>query len=198
MTTVRKGQAPGQMSRDAFHAHFQRSFFDPAFDAEGEAIARLEAIAWDAYAKGRKAPRTEKAGPGFADPEYQLSVEWRQTRDALIAAEARQKDPTTPSRVLLIIGASRNDGTCPGEISKSFRLANAAEEIFRASGIEVDRLDLSLLTPITAARFTRAKPASRPPCRSAIGLAAAIPTTRSARRTIGWRKSIGTGFRRMA
>jgi len=134
------------MSRQAFAAHFQRSFFDPAFDGEREAIARLEAIAWDGYSQGRKAPRTAKAGAGFSDPDYQLSIEWRGTRDALLAAEARQKDPATPSRVLLIIGADRNDGSCPGEISKSFRLANAADEIFRADGVTIDRLDLSLLT----------------------------------------------------
>jgi len=145
MTTVRKGKAPGPMPRDVFRSHFQRSFFDPAFDAERDAIARLEEIAWDAYVQGRKAPVTEKAGAGFSDPDYDLSVEWRQTRDALIAAETRQKNPNTPSRVLLICGSDRNDGTCPGEMSKSFRLANAADEIFRASGLEVDRLDLSLL-----------------------------------------------------
>src|SRR5258706_3715090 len=145
MTTVRKGQAPGPMPREIFRAHFQRSFYDPAFDAERDAIARLEAIAWDAYEQVRKAPVTAKAGPGFADPDYDLSVEWRATRDALMAAEACQKNPQTPSRVLLICGSDRNDGTCPGEISKSFRLANAAGEIFRANGLEVDRLDLSLL-----------------------------------------------------
>jgi multimeric flavodoxin WrbA len=134
------------MSRDAFHAHFRRSFFDPAFDCEIDAIARLEEIAWNAYCKGRKAPRAQKAGAGFADPDYDLSIEWHETRDALIVAEARQKDSTAPSRVLLIIGSARNDGTCPGEISKSFRLANAAEEIFGAAGLNVDRLDLSLLS----------------------------------------------------
>jgi multimeric flavodoxin WrbA len=63
----------------------------------------------------------------------------------LIAA-ARLKDANAPSRVLLIIGSARNDGTCPGEISKSFRLANAAEEILRGAGLDVDRLDLSLLS----------------------------------------------------
>ena len=145
MITVRKGQAPGQMSRDVFHAHFQRSFFDSAFDGEREAIARLEEIAWDGYAHSRKAPMTAKAGPGFADPDYDLSVEWRATRDALVAAEARQRDPNTVSRVLMIIGSARNDGTCPGEVSKTFRLANAADEIFHGQGVEVDRLDLSLL-----------------------------------------------------
>ena len=134
------------MSRAAFHAHFQRAFFDPAYDGERDALARIEEIAWQAFAEGRKAPRTEKAGTGFADPDYDLSVEWRATRDALMAAEARQKHADTPPRVLLIIGAARNDGTCPGEISKSFRLANAAEEIFREKRLDVDRLDLSLLS----------------------------------------------------
>jgi multimeric flavodoxin WrbA len=146
MTTVRKGQAPGPMPRDVFRAHFQRSFYDPAFDAERDAIARLEDIAWDAYVQNRKAPITAKAGPGFSDPDFDLSTEWRNTSEALIAAEARQKNPATPSRVLLICASDRNDGTCPGEMSKSFRLAGAADEIFRANGLDVDRLDLSLLS----------------------------------------------------
>jgi multimeric flavodoxin WrbA len=145
MTTVRKGQASFPMPRADFHAHYQRLFFDPAFDAEREAIARLEEIAWHAYLKERKAPRKSKAGPGFVDPSYQLSDEWRKTHDALAAAEKRQKNPATKSRVLLICAASRNDGTCPGEISKTFRLVNAADEIFRSAAIDIDRLDLSLL-----------------------------------------------------
>ena len=47
------------------------------------------------------------------------SVEWKTARDRLLAAEARQKDPATPSRILLINGSARNDGTCPGEVSKT-------------------------------------------------------------------------------
>ena len=53
-----------------------RSFMDPAFQAEAEAISRVEAIAWDAYQEGRKAPVTRKAGRGYSDPDYELSVEW--------------------------------------------------------------------------------------------------------------------------
>jgi multimeric flavodoxin WrbA len=151
------------MSRDAFHAHFERSFFDPAFDPERDCIARLEEIAWEAYCQGRKAPRTQKAGSGFADPDYDLSSEWRATRDCLIAAEAKQKDAATDSRVLLIIGSARNDGTCPGEVSKTFRLANAAEEIFRAAQLEVDRLDLSLLSSDYGRRIY--------PCKSCVATA---------------------------
>ncbi len=146
MTTVRKGQAPPQLTRDQFRERFESSYYDPAFDAERDAIGRLQVIAWEAYSEGRKAPCTKKAGPGFADPDYDLSIEWRETRDRLKAAESLQKDPASPSRVLLIVGADRNDGTCPGEVSKSFRLAGFARKSLAGSGIEVDLLDLSLLT----------------------------------------------------
>jgi multimeric flavodoxin WrbA len=146
MTDVRKGQAPPQLDRDAFRERFEAAFVDPAFAPEQAAIARLETIAWHAYRDKRKAPLTQAAGPGFADPDYKLSDEWRETRDRIRAAETRQADATTRSRVLVVIGAARNDGTCPGEISKTFRLAKCAIEILEASGLEADVLDLSLLT----------------------------------------------------
>ncbi len=145
MVKVRTGQAPDKMSRAEFSAHFQRSYYDPLFDREREAIARLEEIAWQAYCDGRKAPKTSKAGPGFADPNYDLSDEWRANHEALQRAAIRQKDISAPSRALLICAASRNDGTCPGEMSKSYRLVKEAEKIFHEARVEVDLLDLSHL-----------------------------------------------------
>lgn len=47
MTQVRKGQAPEQLSREAFGERFRESFHDPAFRTESAAIERLEAIAWE-------------------------------------------------------------------------------------------------------------------------------------------------------
>jgi hypothetical protein len=79
MPDVRKGQAPPDLDRDAFRDRFNASFRDPAFAVEQDAIARLETIAWHAYRDGRKAPLTHAAGPGFADPGYKLSDEWRAT-----------------------------------------------------------------------------------------------------------------------
>ena len=145
MTKPRTGQAPPQLDRDTFHLRFMRSFDDPAFDAARDEIARIEDIAWNNYTQSHKAPYTQKAGPEFADPDYDLSVEWRAARDRLLAAEARQKDPNTPSRVLLICSSSRNDGSCPGEISKTFRLTQIAQQELQAAQIETDVLDLSLL-----------------------------------------------------
>jgi hypothetical protein len=73
MTTVRRGQAPPPLSREQFGERFRSSYYDPAFGAERDAIARLEVIAWKAYDEGRKARRNAQAGRGFADPEYALS-----------------------------------------------------------------------------------------------------------------------------
>lgn len=143
--SVRKGQWAGYLTREEFGRRFRHGFFDPAFEVEAEAIARLEQIAWAAYREGRKSPRVQKAGPGFADPDFELSIEWLETRVRLLRAEAQQKNPVSKSRVLVINGASRSDGTCPGEMSKTFRLAGAVRETLDEAGMEVDFLDLSLL-----------------------------------------------------
>ena len=146
MSTVRKGQAPAPLARNEFHVRFMQSFYDPAFKAETDALARLEEIAFQAYTEGRKAPRTQKAGPQFADPDYDMSIEWRATRDKLLTAQKLWGKADTPSRVLLVCGSSRNDGSCPGEISKTWRLVQLAKEVLQAASMEVDVLDLSLLT----------------------------------------------------
>ncbi|WP_157268511.1 flavodoxin family protein [Azohydromonas aeria] len=143
---VRKGQTPPPLERGAFGERFRLSFIDPAFRAEDAAISRLEEIAWQAYQEGRKAPFKAPAGPGFADPSYELSDEWRAAHERLRAAQARQQDAATPSRVLLVCGSPRNDGTCPGERSKTHRLVLLASEALARAGLEPDVLDLSLLT----------------------------------------------------
>jgi multimeric flavodoxin WrbA len=143
---VRKGQAPKQLAREAFRARFGATFKDPRFDGERDALARLEQIAWQNYRDGRKAPVTRTAGRAFADPGYQLSVEWYETRRQVLAAARAQRDPATRSRVLLIIGSPRNDGTCPGEVSKSFVLTQLMRRALERRRMEVDVLDLSLLT----------------------------------------------------
>jgi hypothetical protein len=78
----------------------------------------------------RKAPTTRKAGPGYADPEYKIAVDWLETRAAIEEAQVRHDNRSLPKRALLINGSSRSDQTCPGEISKSYRLCKIAEPIF--------------------------------------------------------------------
>ena len=146
MIEIRKGQAPAQLLRAEFGIRFRASFIDPAFKAENQSIARLEEIAWQAYTEGRKAPFTQKAGPGYVDSNYDLSTEWVATKKRIDEAQLRWADPDSPSRVLLICGSARNDGTCPGEMSKTFRLLGIAREMLEQCNLRPDVLDLSLLT----------------------------------------------------
>ena len=146
MVDIRKGQAPATMERAPFSTRFRAAFTDPAYRGEDAALQRLEDIAWSAYTDGRKAPLRHMAGPGYADPNYELSDEWVATKKRLDQAQLHWADPATQSRALLVCGSARNDGTCPGEVSKSFRLANIARQELEQAGIQVDLLDLSLLT----------------------------------------------------
>ncbi len=185
MTEIRKGQAPGPISREEFGVRYRTSFRDPAFAPEKEAIERIEQIAWLAYADGRKSPITRKAGPGYADPDYDLSVDWIAAREAIDAAQAIQANPASPSKVLLVNGSTRNDGTCPGEISKTFRLATSMTEELEGQGMIVDTLDLSLVALNTVAGSTRARAVCPPRCPCATGPAVAIRTTRWVRLATG-------------
>lgn len=142
---IRTGQAPAPLSREEFGIRFRAPFKDPKFQSEFNSISRLEEIAWQAYVGGRKSPITRKAGPDFADPEFELSEEWLETRQRIQDAQTRQSNLRTPTRILLICGAARNDGTCPGEMSKTFRLLGMVKEVFSNTAMEVDTLDLSLL-----------------------------------------------------
>jgi multimeric flavodoxin WrbA len=143
---VRREMPGAELSRDEFAKRFARHFDDPAFDALQTEIARVTDVAWDAYADSRKSPRTRKAGEGYADPDYDLSIEWIEASRAVRDAERRQKDPGSPSRILLINGATRSEHTCPGESSKTFRLTQEARGIFAGdASLEIDFLDLSRL-----------------------------------------------------
>lgn len=146
MTKPRLGQAPEKVDRNEFHLRFMRSFADPAFQQAQDALAQVEQIAWENYSASHKAPFKEKAGPGYADPYYDLSSEWRESSERLKKTDAWQKNPLSPSRVLLICGAARNDGSCPGEMSKTFRMMQMARGVLEEAKMEVDVLDLSLLT----------------------------------------------------
>ena len=146
-TEPRKGQPSVQLSRQEFERRLRGRFYDPAFRAGDAEVARIVDIAWEAYTGYRKSPVRRRAGAGFEDPEYELPVEWLDAREAVQAAEQRQKHSDGPSRILLINGAARHDQTCPGEMSKSYRLAQIAQrEIARHAGFECDFLDLSVLT----------------------------------------------------
>lgn len=145
MSKVRKGQGSTHLERAEFARRMRDAFTDPAFRVADREIDRLIGIAWDGYDEYRKNPQKRKAGPGFANPDFELPVEWLETRAAIQKAERTQRSSKTRSRFLLVCASPRSDETCPGEMSKTFRLSELAREVLTAEG-DVDFLDLSHLT----------------------------------------------------
>jgi multimeric flavodoxin WrbA len=141
---VRKGMPPRKLDRQAFERRFLSQFQDPVFTPLRRELSAVLDAAWDAYAAGRKAPLTRKAGPGFADPDYEIAVDWLEARDAISKAGKRHADASGPSQILLINGSSRTEHTCPGEMSKSWRLVEIARNVIEGQpNFIVDVLDLS-------------------------------------------------------
>jgi multimeric flavodoxin WrbA len=143
---VRRQDEYVPLTKEQFRSRFFARFYDPAFD---EVRAELEKVcekAWDGYIVYRKSPRKQPAGKALADPKFELPVEWLQTRAAIEAAKKRQKDSKSPARILIVNGSTRSEHSCPGEISKTRRLAQHAQKTIEAlPRHEVDFLDISSL-----------------------------------------------------
>jgi multimeric flavodoxin WrbA len=143
---IRKGMPPAKLSRDQFEKRYRSRYVDPVFHPLQRELDAIVAAAWDAYSHSRKAPLTRKAGDGFADPTYEISVDWLAAREAILEAQRRHDDGRATPRILVINGSARSEHTCPGEMSKSFRLAELAEQVVSEMGFAVDLLDLSRTT----------------------------------------------------
>lgn len=163
----RKGMPSPRLDETEFKKRYRQQFYDPAFDALSGEIDRILDVAWDAYSDSRKAPITREAGPKFHDPAHELSVEWLAARDAICAAQKRYEDTSRPPSILIINGSSRSEHTCPGEMSKSFRIAEESKGAIRENfGLESTILDLSRVT----SEFGR----QIHPCKACFSTAAAL------------------------
>ncbi|MGY2903651.1 multimeric flavodoxin WrbA [Bradyrhizobium sp. URHC0002] len=140
---VRKGMPSVQLTREEFVRRCRARYIDPAYKALDREIEAIIVAAWDAYSHSRKAPNTRKAGPGFSDPEYEIAIDWFAARDAVLEAQRRHDDAAETPRILIINGSSRSEHTCPGEMSKTWRLVKVAGPVFSEMGFAVDLLDLS-------------------------------------------------------
>ena len=143
----RHGMPDVKLSREEFRARYFQQFVDPAFDAVRAQLQAIEMVAWDAYAHGRKAPLTRKAGPEFRDPTYDLAVDWLEAREAVLDAKRRHDDVAARPRLLLVNASPRSEHTCPGEMSKSWRLIEIARAAIAERLVcDIDVLDLSRIT----------------------------------------------------
>jgi multimeric flavodoxin WrbA len=143
---IRKGMPPVKLPREEFEKRYRSRFADPVFASLQRELDAIIAAAWGAYSHSRKSPVTRKAGPGFADPDYDIAVDWLAAREAIAESQRRHDDSGEAPRILIVNGSSRSEHTCPGEMSKTWRLVELAEPVFSEMGFAVDVLDLSRLT----------------------------------------------------
>ena len=80
---VRTGQTPTKLAKKEYLKRWRERFYDPVFASENGDPDTIAEIAGAAYEDERKSPRTRRAGLGFADPEYELSVERLEARQAI-------------------------------------------------------------------------------------------------------------------
>ena len=69
---IRKGMPSVALTKAEFTRRARERFVDPVFEPLQEEISRIIAAAWDGYDHARKSPHTRRAGPRFADPDYDL------------------------------------------------------------------------------------------------------------------------------
>ncbi|WP_293380292.1 hypothetical protein [Phenylobacterium sp.] len=65
-----------RLDKATFKARFLSRYPDPAFDPLRGELDRIATAAWDAYSHERKSPKAQPAGPGYADPTYELAEDW--------------------------------------------------------------------------------------------------------------------------
>ena len=111
----RKGRPDSQLHRrGGIQRRFLGRFQDPAFRAVQGELTRRRGWRGTAIRISRKSPHTRKAGPGFADPDYDLAVDWIAARERSTRRRRGMTIRHEPSRILLINGSPRSEHTCPG------------------------------------------------------------------------------------
>jgi hypothetical protein len=151
--TPRKGMPSPRLTEPEFRRRFLAQFQDPAFDPLNRELDRIAAAAWEAYAHSRKAPRTHKAGSEFADPEYELSVDWLAARAAELVEAKSAAGPACQriAETKQLIARQR-------ELIATLDLTNQASEaaVFSGDQARAEKLLEAAFLPTAAQSFSSA------------------------------------------
>ena len=142
---VRKGMPSVQLNRQEFEIRFLAKFYDPLFEPLKPELDKIMQTAWTVYDKYHKAPRTRKAGPGFADPDLRALGRWLATRDADRRGTAPARRSGRPAADSARSTARRERAHLSGRDVEDLAPGRArASDVDRSElGFAVDVLDLS-------------------------------------------------------
>ena len=93
MTTVRKLTQYVPLTREEFRDRFAERFYDPAFDAGARRSKTSPPSPGRATTSTGRALAPARPGQGFEDPDFELPVEWLETRRRRDRREAPEGDP---------------------------------------------------------------------------------------------------------
>jgi hypothetical protein len=82
-----------QLTKEEFSKRFHERFYDPTFGAVAPEIEKSHCRGVENYIEYHRNPRKRRAGAGFSDPDFPLSIEWLEAQRALQQAEKRHKSP---------------------------------------------------------------------------------------------------------
>jgi hypothetical protein len=128
-----KGMPPVELDEAEFRRRFLAQFPTPAFDRSPRARPRRRRGGVGRLHPFAQVAGHRKAGPGYADPDYDMAVDWRAAKAAIDRAQANMRTPQPPC-ILIVNGSSRSEHTCPGEMSKSWRLLEIAARFAASTG----------------------------------------------------------------
>ncbi len=125
-----------------------QAYQDPAFKAEAEALGTHRSRSpGRPTRRAARRPSRARPAPATRTPTTNSRSTGSRPRRASSAHRPHGASRETRSRVLLVNGSPRNDGTCPGEMSKTLPAGAAGARGARArERSSADVLDLSLLT----------------------------------------------------
>ena len=105
---ARKGMPALKLEKAEFKCRFFLQFEDLAYASLRADLERIGEAAWDAYANSRKSPKTQKAGPGYTDPDYDLSVDWIAGSESIKAARLSEAQAGQHHRKITHAGAEEH------------------------------------------------------------------------------------------
>lgn len=140
---IRKSQPATDLSEKNFKLRANKLYQAHEFDEVRSETEAVIDVKWKLYDDSKKSPISKKAGAQFKHPEVEVAVDWLKTREAIKRAKIVHDHPGAKPHFLIINGSPRSEHTCPGETSKTHRMAESVITHFKKKNISHDYLDLS-------------------------------------------------------
>src|SRR5665213_2914314 len=96
---VHKGMPAVKLARAEFERRYRSRYLDPAFKPLQKELDAIVSAAWQPQITEHTESRS-----GFADPNYDIAIDWLKARDAIHDARQRHDARDVKPRILIVNG----------------------------------------------------------------------------------------------